>query len=402
MDRLTDSQDKNITIFKLAVVAALFLLFILPFTHTVSLRLLALFSSFLIIVSLQKKGGIEFSYDPVFSFFLIWLFVPIALISSSVSPAYSMGEIKTEIIYAFLGFYTLFFMAKNKNILCWSLLVVGASAVIISLWGVMNFYQHKNWLETGYHGGRAAFVTYVATILPLVFIAWASFKKNRFLILVALFVFLVAAFVANQRAFFASVLVITLTFSGYLISLHGASKKNILLLFVSMVVFLVFLLLGLIFRHGTFESFWLDFLRDVRFTKFDLPWSIIKENIWTGVGFGRETMKMVLESQSLGDYWHSHNILTNYAVYSGIWGVLSFLMLLGYLSFRYLLAMKHHDGLVRALGLAGFAMILSMIARNQFNDMFHRDLSLLFWCLQGLILGSLVRLKVYEKVNSNH
>jgi len=78
----------------LQLLPAWIFLFILPFTHTVALRLLGLFAAtiFALFHFYRERRTL---HVPVWPWILFWALLPIVLLRSSIDPAYSLSEVKT-------------------------------------------------------------------------------------------------------------------------------------------------------------------------------------------------------------------------------------------------------------------------------------------------------------------
>src|SRR4051812_24378353 len=77
-------------------------LFILPMPHTMALRLLTLFLAAMLSFYLVRKQGIP--RLPLKVPFVLWMALALFSLLFAINPAYSLSEIKTEILYGALAY----------------------------------------------------------------------------------------------------------------------------------------------------------------------------------------------------------------------------------------------------------------------------------------------------------
>ena len=116
----------------------------------------------------------------------------------------------------------------------------------------------------------------------------------------------------------------------------------------------------------------------------------IMEHPLSGAGFGREAMK--LASRDLipnGNVflWHAHNTVLNYGLAMGVPGMLALLIIFWALLREYASFWRTGDRQLRMIGACGIVLVAGVFSRNMVNDLFLRDLSILFWALNGVLLG---------------
>jgi len=114
----------------------------------------------------------------------------------------------------------------------------------------------------------------------------------------------------------------------------------------------------------------------------------IAQNPVSGSGIGREVMRkahrdLIPDSS----FWHAHNVFLNYGLEMGLPGILA----LGWVFFsllrEYWRFYNSTDEKLKLLGIAGLMLVLGVVLRNQVNDMFIRDAAILFWVVNGALLG---------------
>lgn len=370
-----------------AIILASLLLVILPLPHTIAIRLASLFLLVVIVIYYWK------SYAPPSlpckRVGLLWVLFPIILLPFALAWRYSLGEIKSEIGYGVIGFLVFFAISQHISKLKSLLAVLGGSAVLYSIIGMIQAIPVGLWDELSIVGGSASFATYVITIVPLVLPMWWLFPSKRNYLLAGLTVVVLGGLCTNQRIVFP-VLVIQLLLASALLKPTTISfKKLIIILSAVLVVLSVITFISLHLRDTTIGIPALD--EDPRALAWQRTLTILMEQPLTGFGFGRNAMK--LAHPEISDImWHAHNTLLNYGIALGVFGIVVLSMVWGCLGWQYWRIQKAiGDPLLKASAVAGLCVVLGVILRNQVNDMFHRDLSLLFWCVNGMLLGFLLR-----------
>jgi O-antigen ligase len=135
---------------------------------------------------------------------------------------------------------------------------------------------------------------------------------------------------------------------------------------------------------------------DVRLAFWPKVVASIAEHPLAGAGFGRSVMHKAYPELIPADtpaLWHAHNVFLNYGLQLGVPGMLALAGVFGSLAMLFWRAATNHA----VAGLAGLMLVSGVLLRNQFNDFFTRDMSLMFWALAGLF----VRLAVTAKQGTN-
>ena len=86
-------------------------------------------------------------------------------------------------------------------------------------------------------------------------------------------------------------------------------------------------------------------------------------------------------------FWHAHNMFLNAAISMGIPGALAMLVLFAWFGYLYLRLLGTNEALLQRIGVAGLLLLVGVVGRNLTNDFFVRDGALLFWALNGALLG---------------
>ena len=86
-------------------------------------------------------------------------------------------------------------------------------------------------------------------------------------------------------------------------------------------------------------------------------------------------------------FWHAHNIVLNQGFQLGLAGMVAVLGVFAALAAHWLRLARNGDATLKVIGIAGVLMVIGVLTRNLTNDLFQRDLALLFWALNGALAG---------------
>jgi len=109
-----------------------------------------------------------------------------------------------------------------------------------------------------------------------------------------------------------------------------------------------------------------------------------------GAGFGRGVMNKAYPELIPSEntmLWHAHNLVLNYGLSMGVPGMLALLLVFAALLREYARFWQSDDQGLKMIGACGMVLVLGVFSRNMVNDMFVRDAALLFWALNGMLLG---------------
>jgi O-antigen ligase len=237
----------------------------------------------------------------------------------------------------------------------------------------------------GLHGDAGVVSTYVVTVLPALF--WiavedpnCSWRRVGWL-LIALVLFIAA--ITEQRAAWLA-LAVQIAVIAALLARAGRiplSRRQVVVAGSLVLVTAVGAILSYSFyRHGNAGAL----PADSRMAFWPSVLTMIGTHPLAGAGFGRQSMKIAYPQLIPGynpELWHAHNLVLNYGLALGLPGVVALLALFAaWGRFFWRCAGT-------AAGIAGCALVAGVLVRNQFNDFFQRDMSLLFWALCGLFAG---------------
>lgn len=377
------------------------LLIILPFPGTVAMRLLLLTAAVLVAAfTLWRRPSSPPPALPCAGGLAFWILVSTLSIAYAADPAYSIGEMKSEIGYTMLAFFSFLVVTKDRQIAERLILCLAAGFTVIGVLAGGAWLTHGLvWIETGRHGGIGVFATLVVTVIPLfVWLALEGSKPWHRRAAIVLLVFaILLGLLTGQRAVWPALI---LQFLLALILLTISGRLKLTWRRVLLIGLLILTLGGAAFVAVSTIKANTAGVPDHLATDTRMPfWKEVVARIadkpLTGVGFGRDAMRraytnMVPKENTL--LWHPHNLFLTYGIGMGLPGIAALLFLFGSLAKRFYDLTRSGDASQAVIGTCGLMLLLGVIARNQFNDLFVRDMSLLFWALTGILLGLADRL----------
>jgi len=394
--------DRQRVAHRLALLPFALFLIVLPFPGTVALRLLCLIAA----------AGVAFAYwwqhpedrpaIPCKAAWGAWIVIVVASLAYSVDPAYSLGEIKNELGYAMLAFLSFFTVGRDKETIVFLSQALLLGFAIIGIWGLLAWFDNaRNWVDGGGYGGVGVFSTYIVTILPvLLFLVLRPGTHMPRLFAAVLLVFaLLLTGLVTQRATWLVLLLQGI--AGVLLLARKSdwllTRRQIILTLLALVAlgsgaFLVSLLQR---GGGTMDSASEHVMADPRIRNWPAMIDRVVDHPLAGAGYGRQIMRKAypdLVPKDATSLWHPHNIFLGYGLGMGFPGILAFAALfycLGRVFWQKLSAGGDRED--RLLAICGILLVAGVLARNQFNDFFVRDMALLFWSLAGLFLGYVAR-----------
>ncbi len=365
------------------------LLIILPYPGTVAARLLLLLATFICaLVWYFRATPSAWAPLPCKPALAFWWLVGVVSLTYAVDPGYSLGELKNEYGYTLLAVLAFFVIGQDYNRARFALRAAAVGAILLCGWVCATWLDGFGWKYSAGHGGAGVVATYIVTVMPaivLVVLGDDSRTWRRIGILAGGLAFC-ALVLTKQRAAW---LALALEFAVLLVLLARTGRS-------SLSTGRVMLAIGVIGMTAlvTVVVSSLDRMAPAGASGFDTRvefWPSVIAQIGAhplaGSGFGRQAMKMANPALIPGynrELWHAHNFVLNYGLGMGVPGILALLVLFA--------AWGRFFGrhAASAVGIAGCMLLAGVFLRNQFNDFFQRDMSLLFWALCGLFAGMLV------------
>ena len=123
----------------LLLLAPAIYLFVLPLVHVTAFRSMAFWTSVLLLLwTLRAQATPPF---PLKAAFAVWLSVALLTLIWAVHPGFSIGEIKSEILYGFLAFLIFFKATRSSRELRFWEFVLSVSALATGVIALVHFLQ---------------------------------------------------------------------------------------------------------------------------------------------------------------------------------------------------------------------------------------------------------------------
>lgn len=380
----------------LLVLGAVFL-FVLPIPHTATLRLASLFGAAILAFMLVRRQGMPSL--PLKAPFAAWALIAGASLVYAVEPQYSIGEIKTELLYSFLAFFVFFTQTRGAREWNVWLSAIVMSLLVLSATNVWLWYKTADAMSPQYfYNGVGAYTTYVITVLPLVIFFLFQIPARglaRVLICSSPLLLLVPAYLTMNRTVWIVVAVLMLTLVPLLI-VGGKSRASKLIAtgalaaFFAVSLFLFYSSLERRSVQGQPEA-----VIDATLAIDPRPalWSFVVTEIAShplrGVGFGQQSFAYAYPEwpQRNGVLLHTHNVFLDAGIQMGLPGIAAMIFIFSAILFEYWRLYRSDHRAAQWLGACGIAMVVAVVTRNITDDFFRRDLALLFWSMVGASLG---------------
>jgi O-antigen ligase len=368
------------------------LVFILPFPGTVALRLLCLAAAFALALLAWRR--LDPPPVPAKPALLVWASIAAASVFYSFDIGYSAAEFKNEVAYASMAYVAFFSFARGERELRALLVALAAATAAIAAWGLANTLRTGLWPENAAHGGSGSTATFFCVAVPLLGLALVVTRNRRAgaLIGIVLALALLAAVATRQRVqwpLFWAQFVMGMALLHWSGTVRWSRIRLAAAICAATLIATLALASAQIWREDTGHVRAVD----SRPAAWPAVIAAVARTPWYGAGFGRQAMRKghpeIVSEDPL--FWHAHNSFLNAAVSMGIPGAAALLFLFGTFAALYWRLVRSPDRLGRLLGIAGLLLLTGVIGRNLTNDFFVRDGALMFWALNGALLGAGLR-----------
>ena len=361
----------------------------------------------LLVVAALALGHIAFHHGPgrlagpipraIAILYGLWALLAAASLGWSADPGYTLSELRREVFYGALAFVVFFHAATGAarlRLWCGALL---AGTVALALFEIVRAHAAPGLAP--WHGGPGRFSTHLALVAPFLLLLVAQppegFGRRTGLAAGAFACFGLAALDTHNRIVWAAFLAALLVLAFAMASVVAApARRRLALATVAAAaaiagLFALSVAQKIEVSYPTAASTAETFALDHRHQLWAIAAELVEERPLAGHGFGREVLERRFRERMSGSGYefatHGHNLFLNAAVSLGALGVALLAALLT------ALALEHGRNLsrpgTRVLGAIGLALVAAFLVKNLTDDFFNRHNALVFWALNGMLLG---------------
>jgi O-antigen ligase len=389
---------------RLLVAATFALLLLAPASGSAGLRgaMLVIASAALVLGrGRQLAGDLLAIPRPVLFMVAAWGALATLSVAWSAAPRFSLSELRGEVLYGLLAF-AIFFLAAARLArwrLWWIAIIAGTLAVfalLVAQQAGIRLSRHPM------DGGPGPWSTHLVLVAPLLLaIAWPrpwGFDRGVVAKFAALLLLMIAAAATGNRivwAAFGAQLAVFIVISGSMPAMEPARvamlRRLTVIAALAVVIGFAASVLERNEEHYRFDpSVTASIDRDMRPKLWSVAWTEFRKAPLLGHGFGREILKerflaVTSEVPNHPPMHHSHNMFSDIALQLGIVGLALFLAMLAVLGREYRGYLR--DARLAPLGVIGLALIAGFVVKNLTDDFFYRHNALMFWALNGMLLG---------------
>ena len=330
---------------------------------------------------------------------IAWIALCAASLAWSVDAAYTLEELRRELLYGAAAFLVFFVGTRSIAQLHLWIATLFLGVLMLGLGEWLHMVFPRVWLFRKASMGPGPLSTHVLLLAPLVvLLAWKPplGMGARPAVVVLTAIFLVAAGLAGESRMLWPALLVAAAAGFAVVSLDAASvgagrtiARRIFL--VALALFPLLMMASAEYKLRYYpgaaspaESLELDERRVI--------WRVAGDKAtarpWAGHGYGREIVGAEIEKGLAAGgvakpFLHGHNVFLDVAIQLGALGLAAFAALVAALAASYWRARRE----ALPLALCGLALLAGYLAKNLTDDFFHRPNSLVFWAMNGMLLA---------------
>jgi O-antigen ligase len=376
------------------------LIFILPFSHTASIRAFCIIlATVLWIGKMIIERQLLFKRTPLDLPILAFILWGIISLTTATDLKYSLEEIKGEMLTYFLLFYLTVNNIKEEKQVKRLIKSLSLGLLVMASYGIYQFIiLDGNIISSSvrissFTSDYNYLATYLIIAIPIVFLQ-SFFARGwaKGLAYLSTFLAIFAIYLTNSRASWLALFI--------QIILYGLlTKDKKVLIGIGFIAIIIAIIIAispakeiLIHRVPIITSTGEIIERDTALSRLVI-WKEgiekIKGHPITGIGYGRESFKkafpdvpVMKEDKGL---WHTHNVFIETALQIGIPGMLFLILqLLLLINIFWKGFRRERQGLPKFFFLGLLLIIFGFFARNQFDHVYVDSPTLMFWLLMGM------------------
>jgi hypothetical protein len=379
---------------------------VLPVDGTIALRYAAFVGMLLVTLWSITRCHLRLSLPSA----LPWAsYLGIALLSLiwATDAAYSIGQIKTEILYSAIAFAIAASWVTDVSSfvrMAWAIAIFNGFLVSYSIFQVASSQNSGEATIGSFRSEVGTFSTYLVTVAPvLVYLCIRQFEQRKLLPMVLLAILLMAnvaamVFTGNRQGFVAYAV------EAVIIAIVGSQMSRIkktALLAISVAILVAGISAaqhqksGMFFRDGIkIEAADKElFVKDPRWEIWRGAVLEIAQQPWHGSGFGGESPKANHADLSGTNpvIWHAHNIVLNKGLQLGVPGMIVFITLWVSLAWPFVTALRANRNSERLGAACGLALIAGVFLKSMTDDFLMHGNQLMFLLVCGAMTAALSR-----------
>lgn len=369
------------------------------FSHTVALRLICLALAVLLALVMvgsdlwQQRARSPLLPPASLAFFLWAVWCGLSLLWS-LEPERSEKEFRNEIVYAGLAYWSCFIAGQRSYSNRLPVFILSVALILVCALAIRASFSENPLL--GWHGGPGMHSSTLLVAIPCLFgfLAWNQFsvpprRQHQIVVSTLAGLCLVSAFSVNNRSVWIGLTLQGLLLVGVVSYWHGRVSSTLSRrqwaswAWGSIALLCIATIVALNRRDG-----WHALSNDGRIALWRESLGHILDHPWLGYGFGRGSLRAALHATfNDGVLWHSHNLLLEVALQTGLIGLALFLLLLGSLMRAAVRHLRHDALAVSMLGMVAGMIVLGMLIRNMTDMLWVRAAALTFWGALGVVFG---------------
>ncbi|MBI5644202.1 MAG: O-antigen ligase family protein [Deltaproteobacteria bacterium] len=389
------------------------LVFILPFVHTMTIRSVFIFLPFALwLYKMAIRREVIFVRNQLTLPLALFTVTVLISLITAVSPAYTLRELRGEVITDFLIFFVAVNNINKKEQINGIIVSLLAGSLVHGAYSAYSYFSHQwdlldhSFKVGGFTGGYISYSVFLVTVLPFaVYMAVVNSGVKRIFFTGLILLNLFMLYLTHQRGALIALFVMTLIF------LWAVRRRIVCLAVAGMVFIAIIFMPNKLLYHGdagvdlnadTSAAYGNTINSRVALWKFSLK--EIGERPFTGIGFGRHSFSIKYQQFKNTDLWHALNTFVNLTLQLGVQGLAMFLFIIWRLAATYRLGLKVARGDSYYLFLAAFLFTIGFFIRNLFDDHYVDDNAQMFWLLTGIGVALFVNIEklAYKDFRLNH
>ena len=336
--------------------------------------------------------------------FLAWSAWSALSLAWSRAPAYSAGELKTDVVELGVAAAAILLSMRETVVFRRYVVTILAAFAVLAIASLGLALASTPWNDKLMHHGVGTWSTHLCIVAPLVLLlrapARAGFGEGRratFAAVVLVVLLLASARATENRmvwpALFASLAVIG---AGSALRWprpwrdQGGART---LAFVAIAIAIAVAFFDVATRKAESTqappaSIERSVAEDPRLAIWPLVRDRIAERPWAGHGYGKEILGDEL-ARALGDatLTHAHNAFASVWLQTGIVGLALFVAVLALAAWRFAGYVRSRDDALALVGIVGLAILAGVLVKNLTDDFFVRSNARFLWATIALLVA---------------